>query len=60
MSFEAPTRFAIDSNVIAYLFSAEAAKANRAESILLANPQPMISTQVMNEVTLVLQRKIGS
>lgn len=59
MNVEAPTRFAVDSNVITYLFSADAAKADRAESILLTDPQPVISTQVMNEVTLVLRREMG-
>ncbi|MFJ4291081.1 PIN domain-containing protein [Cupriavidus sp. NPDC089707] len=59
MSVEVPSRVAVDSNVIAYLFSGDAAKANRAEAILLCEPKPVISTQVMNEVTLVLWRKMN-
>lgn len=59
MSVEIPTRFAVDSNVIAYLFSGDAAKADRAEAILLTEPKPVISIQVMNEVTLVLRRKMS-
>lgn len=59
MTVEAPTRFAIDSNVIAYLFSGDPAKAERAESLVVSsNPQPVISTQVMTEVTLVMRRKM--
>ena len=59
MTVEAPTRFAVDSNVIAYLFSGDQAKAERAESLVVSsNPKPVISTQVMNEVTLVMRRKM--
>ncbi|WP_322091700.1 PIN domain-containing protein [Paraburkholderia bannensis] len=59
MTRAAPTRFAIDSNVIAYLFSGDAAKADRAESLLVhRTSKPVISTQVMNEVTLVMSRKM--
>jgi predicted nucleic acid-binding protein len=59
MTVEAPTRFAVDSNVIAYLFSGDLAKAERAESLVVSsNPKPIISTQVMNEVTLVMRRKM--
>ena len=59
MTVDAPTRFAVDSNVIAYLFSGDQAKAERAESLIVSsNPQPVISTQVMNEVTLVMRRKM--
>lgn len=60
MTVEAPTRFAVDSNVIAYLFSGDAAKADRAEALVVqGTPKPVISTQVMNEVTLVMSRKMG-
>ncbi|MGF6604804.1 putative nucleic acid-binding protein [Paraburkholderia sp. GAS448] len=60
MTVEAPTRFAVDSNVIAYLFSSDTAKADRAEAaVVQGNPKPVISTQVMNEVTLVMSRKMG-
>ncbi|GAB2885723.1 PIN domain-containing protein [Paraburkholderia jirisanensis] len=59
MTVEAPTRFAVDSNVIAYLFSGDQEKAERAESLVVSsNPKPVISTQVMNEVTLVMRRKM--
>jgi predicted nucleic acid-binding protein len=59
MTVEAPARFAVDSNVIAYLFSGDQAKAERAESLVVTrNPKPVISTQVMNEVTLVMRRKM--
>ncbi|HKT95338.1 MAG TPA: PIN domain-containing protein [Paraburkholderia sp.] len=60
MIVEAPTRFAVDSNVIVYLFSGDAAKADRAEALVVqGTPRPVISTQVMNEVTLVMRRKMG-
>jgi predicted nucleic acid-binding protein len=60
MTVEAPTRFAVDSNVIAYLFSGDAAKADRAEALVVqGTPKAVISTQVMNEVTLVMSRKMG-
>ena len=53
MTVEAPTRFAIDGNVIAYLFSGDAAKADRAEALVVqGTPKAVISTQVMNEVRL--------
>lgn len=60
MSVEAPTRFAVDSNVIAYLFSSDATKADRAEALMVQGAsKPVISTQVMNELTLVMSRKMG-
>lgn len=60
MTVEAPTRFAVDSNVTAYLFSGDVAKADRAEALVVqGTPKPVISTQVMNEVTLVMSRKMG-
>ena len=46
----------IDSNVILYLLSGDAAKANKAESILEAGG--VISVQVLNEVVSVCQRKL--
>jgi predicted nucleic acid-binding protein len=46
----------IDSNVILYLLSADAAKADRAEAML--NKGGIISVQVLNEVTSVCQRKL--
>lgn len=59
MTVEAPTRFAVDSNVIAYLFSSDATRADRAEALVVqVNPKAVISTQVMNEVTLVMSRKM--
>lgn len=44
----------LDSNVILYLLSADAAKADTAETLL--THQPTISVQVLNEVTSVCQR----
>lgn len=45
-----------DSNVLLYLLSAYAAKADRAEAVLAA--RPVISVQVLNEVTHVCRRKL--
>ena len=60
MTVEVPTRFAVDSNVIAYLFSGDAVKAERAEALVVqGDPKPVISTQVLNEITLVMRRKMG-
>ena len=46
----------IDSNVILYLLSHDAVKANKAEAILEAGG--VISVQVLNEVVSVCQRKL--
>ena len=46
----------IDSNVILYVLSHDAAKADKAESILQAGG--VISVQVLNEVVSVCQRKL--
>lgn len=46
----------IDSNVVLYLFSSDAAKANQAEQVLEAGG--FISVQVLNEVTSVCLRKL--
>lgn len=46
----------LDSNVILYLLSADTAKADAAEALLVQ--QPTISVQVLNEVTSVCQRKL--
>lgn len=46
----------IDSNVILYLLSYDAAKADKAESILQAGG--VISVQVLNELVSVCQRKL--
>ena len=46
----------IDSNVILYLLSDDAAKADKAESILQAGG--VISVQVLNEIVSVSQRKL--
>jgi predicted nucleic acid-binding protein len=60
MTVEVPTRFAVDSNVIAYLFSSDAVKAERAEALIVQrDPKPVISTQVLNEITLVMSRKMS-
>jgi predicted nucleic acid-binding protein len=57
MTVEGPTRFSVDSNVIAFLFSGDAAKADRAEALVVqGTPKPVISTQLMKEVTLVMSR----
>ena len=48
--------FFIDSNVILYLLSADAVKADRVESIL--GKRGIISVQVLNEVTSVCSRKL--
>ena len=46
----------LDSNVILYLLSGDAVKADAAEALLAQ--QPTISVQVLNEVTSVSQRKL--
>lgn len=47
----------VDSNVLVYLLSADAAKADRAEALLAGGP--MVSVQVLNEVANVARRKLG-
>lgn len=47
----------LDSKVLLYLLSADTAKADRAEALLRASP--VISVQVLNEVTHVCVRKLG-
>jgi predicted nucleic acid-binding protein len=47
----------LDSNVVLYLLSADARKADKAEDLLAQ--QPCISVQVLNEVTSVCRRKLG-
>lgn len=46
----------LDSNVVLYLLSADSTKADKAESLLVAGP--VISVQVLNEVTHVCRRKL--
>jgi predicted nucleic acid-binding protein len=46
----------VDSNVVLYLLSADAAKADRAQAILAAGA--VISVQVLNEVTSVCRLKL--
>ena len=46
----------MDSNVVLYLLSEDSAKADKAESLLKAGP--VISVQVLNEVTNVCARKL--
>ncbi|MEO8675221.1 MAG: PIN domain-containing protein [Casimicrobiaceae bacterium] len=46
-----------DTNVVLYLFSADAAKADRAEALLAAGG--LISVQVLNEFAAVARRKLG-
>ena len=50
-----PGKF-FDTNVLVYLASGDAAKANRAEAILLAGG--VVSVQVLNELTNVARRKM--
>ena len=52
----AKSRAFLDSNVVLYLLSADAGKADRAEALL--QEQPVISVQVLNEVTQVCVRKL--
>lgn len=47
----------IDSNVVLYLLSADRAKADCAEAVIVAGG--VISVQVLNEVTSVARRKLG-
>lgn len=46
----------VDSNVVLYLLSGDAAKADQAQAILASGA--VISVQVLNEVTSVCQRKL--
>lgn len=54
---EAGKRAFLDSNVVLYLLSADDAKADAAEALL--RQRPVLSVQVLNEVTLVCRRKLG-
>jgi predicted nucleic acid-binding protein len=47
----------IDSNVVLYLLSGDASKANKAEAVLLAGG--FVSVQVLNEVASVCRRKLN-
>lgn len=47
----------LDSNMVLYLLSGDDAKADSVEALLRANP--IISVQVLNEVTHVCVRKLG-
>jgi len=46
-----------DTNVLLYLLSNDAAKADRAEALLAAGG--VLSVQVLNEVAVVASRKLG-
>lgn len=46
----------IDSNIVLYLLSGDAAKADRAEAVIAAGG--VVSVQVLNEVTNVARRKL--
>jgi predicted nucleic acid-binding protein len=46
-----------DTNVVLYLFSADAVKADRAEEIMAKGGQ--ISVQVLNELVAVARRQLG-
>lgn len=54
---DAGTGAFLDSNVVLYLLSADEAKADAAEALL--RQPPVLSVQVLNEVTLVCRRKLG-
>ena len=47
----------LDSNVVLYLLSSDASKADRVERLL--KTKPVISVQVLNEVTHVCRKKLG-
>lgn len=47
----------IDTNILLYLLSADAEKANRAETVIQAGG--LISVQVLNEMTNVARRKLA-
>jgi len=47
----------IDSNIVLYLLSADATKADRAEAVMAAGG--VVSVQVLNEVMSVMRRKLG-
>lgn len=53
----AKSRGFLDSNVVLYLLSADSAKADRAEALLKTSP--LISVQVLNEITYVCRRKLN-
>ncbi|MQT50127.1 PIN domain-containing protein [Pseudomonas helleri] len=53
----AKLRSFLDSNVVLYLLSEDPAKADSAEALLRTNP--VISVQVLNEVTSVCRRKLA-
>lgn len=57
MSTNAPTGAFLDSNVVLYLLSGDSRKADQAQALLQAGP--VISVQVLNEVTSVCKRKLG-
>lgn len=48
----------LDSNILVYLLSADAAWADRAEAVLAAG-DAVVSVQVLNEVANVARRKLG-
>lgn len=54
---ETKFRLFLDSNVVLYLLSEDAAKADSAEALLRRSP--VISVQVLNEVTSVCRRKLS-
>jgi predicted nucleic acid-binding protein len=47
----------LDTNVVLYLLSSDAAKANRAEKLVSA--QPVVSVQVLNEAANVMRKKLA-
>lgn len=54
---EVGTRAFLDSNVVLYLLSEDVAKADAAEALL--RHRPVLSVQVLNEVTAVCRRKLA-
>jgi predicted nucleic acid-binding protein len=52
-----PKRPFLDTNIVVYLMSGDAAKANKAESLIASGG--VISAQVLNELTSVARRKLA-
>ncbi len=53
---ETKFKYFLDSNVVLYLLSGDSAKADKVENLLVGGP--VISVQVLNEVTHVCRRKL--
>ena len=57
MSVDASSGTFLDSNIVLYLLSGDNRKADQAQALLQSGP--VISVQVLNEVTAVCKRKLG-